>query len=233
AATISNATGSQGLATGVSTGVVTITATDPTTLIPGTAVLTVLPAVLLSITVAPTVASVPAGQTQQFTATGYYSDLSTQNLTDSVTWSTSGAAATISNATGSQGLATGVSTGVVTITATDPTTLIPGTAVLTVTPGPAAPSITMTPSSGRKRAHVTISGTGFTPGQSVTITYFSGRKKGTKASTVVCTTSVASDGTFACNGRIPRRHRAGRNGQKTIEATEPDGKTATTTYTLT
>lgn len=58
-----------------------------------------VPATLLSVSVAPTGATVAAGETQQFTATGTYSDLTTQNLTASVTWSSSDAAvATISNA---------------------------------------------------------------------------------------------------------------------------------------
>ena len=45
------------------------------------------PAVLVGITVTPTTASIAAGDTQQFTATGHYSDGSTANLTASVTWS--------------------------------------------------------------------------------------------------------------------------------------------------
>ena len=95
---------------GVATGATTITATSG--LISGTAVLTVTPAVLVSITVSPATASVAAGDTQQFTATGTYSDLSTADLTDSVTWSSSvTATATVSNTSGSQGLATGVATG--------------------------------------------------------------------------------------------------------------------------
>ncbi len=150
AATVSNASGSQGLATGVGTGASTITATAPSSIIKGTAVLTVTPAVLVSIAVTPAVASITAGTTQQFTATGTYSDLSTRNLTSSVTWSSSlTSAATVSNAPGTQGLATGVATGATTITATDPATLIPGTAALTVTPIPPPPvtlvSIAVTP----------------------------------------------------------------------------------------
>ena len=38
--------------------------------------------VLLSITVSPAVTSLAAGQTQQFTATGTFSDRPTQNLTN-------------------------------------------------------------------------------------------------------------------------------------------------------
>jgi uncharacterized protein YjdB len=143
-ATVSNASGSQGLATGVGTGAATITATDSAALISGTAAFTVTPAIagpaplpvtLVSVTVTPAVASVAVGATQQFTATGIYSDLSTQDLTDAVTWASSASTtATVSNASGSQGLATGVGTGAATITATDSAALISGTAVLTVTP---------------------------------------------------------------------------------------------------
>ena len=77
---------SGGLASGVAAGLVTITATDPATKIPGTAALTVAPAVLTSIAVTPAVESIGVGQTEQFTATGTYSNLGTKNLTTSVTW---------------------------------------------------------------------------------------------------------------------------------------------------
>ncbi len=87
-ATVSNTSGSQGEVTGVATGAATITATSPSTSIEGIAAVTVLPAVLIAITVSPLTASIAQYGTEQFTATGEYSDLSTQNLTDSVTWST-------------------------------------------------------------------------------------------------------------------------------------------------
>ncbi len=112
-----------GLATGLATGASTITATDPSTKIAGTAVLTVIPAVLLSISVAPVADSIGVGQTEQYTATGLYSDLSTKSLTSSVTWSSSDATdASVSTS----GLATGLATGASTITATDPPPRSPG-----------------------------------------------------------------------------------------------------------
>ena len=127
-ASVSNAVGSQGLVTGLLPGTDTITATDPSSLLNGTAALTVLPAVLTAITVAPAVTSVAEGATQQFTATGLYSDGSTQNLTDSVTWSSlQTSLASVSNAVGSQGLVTGLLPGTDTITATDPSSLLSGT----------------------------------------------------------------------------------------------------------
>jgi hypothetical protein len=123
---------------------------------------------------------------------------------------------------------------VATITATDPsTTVLPGTAVLTVTSGTMAPTLTMTPASGGRKALVTITGTGYMAGHMATITYMSGRKKPKRASSVLCTGSVASDGTFSCSGVIPRRLRAGTKGQKSIVGTDSGGTVAKTIFNLT
>ncbi|MGC1830933.1 MAG: IPT/TIG domain-containing protein [Candidatus Acidiferrales bacterium] len=71
--------------------------------------------VLVSIAVTPANSSVPFGNTQQFAATGTYSDGSTQNLTSTASWSSSTpTVATINSA----GLATGVAEGTATIAAT-------------------------------------------------------------------------------------------------------------------
>ena len=102
-----------GLATSVSPGPVTISATFDG--ITGSTGLTVTAAVLQSIAVTPANTSLPAGETEQFTATGTFSDNSTENLTAQVTWASSDTTwATISSA----GLATAVSPGPVTISAT-------------------------------------------------------------------------------------------------------------------
>jgi hypothetical protein len=75
---------------------------------------------------------VAVGLTEQFTATGTYSDKSTQNLTSQATWaSATTSVATISNAAGTRGLATGVAAGTSTISATLGS--ITGSTVLTVT----------------------------------------------------------------------------------------------------
>ena len=126
-----------GLATGVAAGTSTITATLGS--VSGSTVLTVTPATLTSITVTPVNPSISKGGTQQFTATGTYSDSSTANITGQVTW-TSGtpAKATITGA----GLATGVAAGTSTITATLGS--VSGSTVLTVTPATLT-SITVTP----------------------------------------------------------------------------------------
>ena len=76
---------SAGLATGVATGTATITATLNG--VSGSTVLTVTAPLLVSIAVTPANPSLAKGLTQQFTATGTYSDNSTQNLTSQVTWS--------------------------------------------------------------------------------------------------------------------------------------------------
>src|SRR5215831_5118471 len=96
----------------------------------GSTLLTITaPAVTLqSITVAPANASLVLGKTQAFTATGHYSDGSTQNLTTQVIWSSSmTSVATIA----SGGLATSVSVGSTTVTATLGSTS--GSTMLTVT----------------------------------------------------------------------------------------------------
>ena len=73
---------------------------------------------LTSITLSPATAQIAFGTEQQFSATGTYSDLTTQDITASVVWSSSSTTvATISNAQGSNGLATSVGTGTTTITA--------------------------------------------------------------------------------------------------------------------
>ena len=75
-------------------------------------------ATLTSITVGPNV-TLPVGLSRQVTATGNYSDGTMQDLTTQVTWASSApSVATISNSSGSQGVATAVGLGVTTITAT-------------------------------------------------------------------------------------------------------------------
>jgi hypothetical protein len=129
-ATISNTSSSRGLATAVATGTSTISA--KLNGITGSTVLTVIPAVLESIAVTPANPSIAKGKTLQFTATGTYSDKTTKSLTTQVTWASSNTAvATISNTTGSRGLATAVGTGTTTISAT--VSGVKGKTVLTVT----------------------------------------------------------------------------------------------------
>ncbi|HTT06490.1 MAG TPA: PilC/PilY family type IV pilus protein [Steroidobacteraceae bacterium] len=131
--------GAGGLATGGGIGSSVITATLAG--ISGTASLTVVPLpTLSSITVTPANQTIYVGATQQYTATGKYSDGSTQNLTASVTWTSSaGAVASIS----SGGLATGITAGATLITATDGS--VSGSTGLTVINHPSLLSISVAP----------------------------------------------------------------------------------------
>ena len=96
--TITTQVTDSGGATASSSITITITASPPT---------------LVSISISPVNPSITEGSTQQFTATGTYSDDTNQVLTD-VTWSSS--LTTIATIDGS-GLATGISAGSTTITA--------------------------------------------------------------------------------------------------------------------
>jgi Bacterial Ig-like domain (group 2)/Calx-beta domain len=118
---------SAGLATAKSVGTSSVTATIGSVTSAGTGV-TVSPATLLSIAVTPAEATVVAGLTQQFVATGSYSDGTTAAIAEP-TWSAlPTAAATVTPA----GLAKGVSAGTASVTASvnDVTSLA---ATLTVT----------------------------------------------------------------------------------------------------
>lgn len=114
-AIISNAAGANGRATAVAAGQTTITAAIGN--ISASTVLTVTPSTLLSLSISPTNPGIGLGSTQQFTATGTYSDNTTQDVTASASWTSSvSSVATISNAAGTNGRATSVSAGTTTIT---------------------------------------------------------------------------------------------------------------------
>src|SRR5512135_1804797 len=71
---------------------------------------------LVSLAVTPANPSIALGTTQQFQATGTFSDNTFQDLTTSATWSSSdNSVATISNAVGSNGRANAVGAGTTTI----------------------------------------------------------------------------------------------------------------------
>jgi 6-phosphogluconolactonase (cycloisomerase 2 family) len=105
---------------------------------------------LTSIAVTPaSPAHLKVGATQQFTATGTYSDSSTADITATVTWASgTTAAATI---TASGGLATGVAAGITQITASMGTVTSPGVTLTVI----AVTSIAVTPNP----ASVAVSGT--------------------------------------------------------------------------
>jgi hypothetical protein len=124
-ATVSNAQGSFGLATGVQAGSATISAVFAGQV--GTASLTVTNATLVSVVVNPASASISTGASQQFAATGTFSDGSTAGITTTSVWTSSNnSVATID----SRGVASGIASGTSTITAA--MNGVNSTAVLTV-----------------------------------------------------------------------------------------------------
>ncbi len=144
-ATVSDAAGTKGLGTGVAIGTATVSAALNG--VTGSTSLTVTASTLQSIGVTPTAPSVAKGSPVQFTATGTYSDNSTQNITTQVTWASSATTvATISSAAGSNGLASTLGVGTSNITAalsgkTGGTTLTVSAATLqSISVTPATPS---------------------------------------------------------------------------------------------
>jgi YD repeat-containing protein len=116
-ATISNASGSQGLATGQGVGTATITATSGS--LTATAQLKVAPSGIVSLTVTPATTSVRQGQTTPFSAVAGFLTGPTQDITGSTFWTSSNTnVATISNTPANAGIATGVAPGTISINAT-------------------------------------------------------------------------------------------------------------------
>jgi len=113
-ATISNTAGTKGVASAVAAGNTTITATSGG--VSGSASLTVSNASLNSITVSPSGPTIDVGTQQQFTATGNFSDGTTQDVSNLSVWTSS--ATNVATVTTNSGLATGKNQGTTTITAT-------------------------------------------------------------------------------------------------------------------
>ncbi|MGO9449595.1 MAG: Ig-like domain-containing protein [Candidatus Binataceae bacterium] len=109
-AQVSNVAGTQGLVTGLNTGNTTISANLNG--IVGSATVTVSAATLSSITITGPVDTIAKGTTAQLTATGNFTDGSTQDLTNQVSWtSADNSIAQVSNVSGSEGLVTGINLG--------------------------------------------------------------------------------------------------------------------------
>lgn len=114
-ATIATISGS-GVASGVSPGTVSVTATLGG--VSGSTSFTITNATITSIVITPASVSMPTGGYKNFAATGVFSDSSQQNLTSQVTWSSNNTAvATVQNLPGPAGFTTGISAGNATISA--------------------------------------------------------------------------------------------------------------------
>ncbi|MGH9511014.1 MAG: beta strand repeat-containing protein [Terriglobales bacterium] len=133
-----------GLVTARGAGTATVTATSGS--VSGSDTIAVSAVSLVSIAITPSNPSVPKGETQQLTATGTFSDSSTQDLTSQVTWS--GAVSGVLDVSAT-GLVTARNIGTATITATDGS--IAGSTGVTVSSAvgvslalsPVAPTITV------------------------------------------------------------------------------------------
>ncbi len=118
-ATVSNADDTNGRVYGVAAGTATLTAYwTGSGVAYGTTTVTVTSGTLSSIEITPDQPSGPVGYTEQLSATALYSDNNTQDITESVVWTSSDkSVATVSNVEGSRGIITRVAAGSTTITA--------------------------------------------------------------------------------------------------------------------
>lgn len=139
-ATVSDTAGSKGLASTKAEGSTTIKATSGT--ISGQATITVGPAQLTAISIAPQNPSVAKGRTRAFFANGTYTDGNVVDVTAQATWASSNASVAVFNT--AAGVASTLAQGTSTITATLGTRSAGTT--LTVTPAELV-SIALTPSS--------------------------------------------------------------------------------------
>jgi hypothetical protein len=131
-----------GLSTAKSPGAATITASEGS--ISGSATVTVVSPTLVSITVAPANPALKINQTVQLSASGTFSDGSTQDLSSAVSWSSTPPGIVITSSTG---LATAKVAGAATviasegsITGSDTVTVAPPT-LISITVGPANPAL--------------------------------------------------------------------------------------------
>lgn len=116
-AAISSAPGSEGEVEALEIGTVTLTAATGTR--SGSTTFEVTPAALERLTIAPGILAVAKGREQQFSATGTYTDGTELDLTATATWTSSNPGVTaVSNAPGTEGLATALALGVARVTAT-------------------------------------------------------------------------------------------------------------------
>jgi trimeric autotransporter adhesin len=115
-AQVSNVAGTQGIVTGLAVGNTPITAALEG--VRRSTTVTVTPALLTSITVTPVNPTIANGTTVHLTATGTFSDGTTENLTSQVSWtSADDSIAQVSNVAETQGMVTGLAVGNTPITA--------------------------------------------------------------------------------------------------------------------
>ncbi len=132
-AAVSNLEASRGTVTAIAPGNTSITASDAVTGLVGSTLVFVSgePPTLVALSVSPNPETIVVASATQFSATGIYSDGSTQALTNVVNWTSSKpSVATVATT----GLAHALAAGETTITAAAPGTAFRTSALLTVTP---------------------------------------------------------------------------------------------------
>jgi YD repeat-containing protein len=178
---------STGLATTLAQGNTSISATLGS--VAGSTTLTVSPPAVASIAVTRGNVTVVQNATWQFTATGTYTDGSTQDLTGSATWGSSATAVATVN---SAGLTTTLTPGTSNITAQSGSII--GSSTLTVVSSSTGPTISsISLSQAAVGGTVTITGTNFGSSQGFSVVTFNGVSAGLCTPTPACwsATSVA------------------------------------------
>lgn len=169
-ATVSTETGSEGLVSALSPGETTVTAWYGD--ISGSAAVIVTDVVLSAIEITPQDAELATGSTQQYEATGVFSDSSTQDITSLVTWQSSDSGIASIN---SEGLLTAKASGDVTVTGSWQG--VETSTNLTIT-DTVVDSITITPDQARIAQGTTVqfeADATFSDGQAKDITWSSSR----------------------------------------------------------
>lgn len=155
-----------GVATAQGAGAATISATLGS--MTGTGVLNVSAPALVSIAVAPANSSIALGATQQLTATGMFSDGSTQDLTSSATWASASGSPTVAAIT-SPGVALAENFGTATISATSGS--VSGSGTLIVVPTAAVNYFSNANTAGAPDATINVINPGFTGGNLCAMIY--------------------------------------------------------------
>jgi uncharacterized protein YjdB len=200
-----------GLATGVGTGSANVTAASGS--VSGTAAVTVTGATLVSVAVTPANSTMPSGTTKPMTATGTFSDSSTQDLTLSALWSSSNPQAATING---QGVVTSIANGATSITALVGS--VSGSTNLTVSPVKLV-SLAISPANPRVQQHTTI--------QLSAVGTFSDGSTGTNLAGLTWTSSSPRNASMRGNGLVFGK----KSGNSTITVSS-GGVKGTTTLTV-
>lgn len=207
--------GTQGLATSLAQGSTTVVASLNG--VTGSASLTVTSATLSSITLTPAgAANLPLGYNLQFTAQATYSDGTQYDVTGQATWtSDNSAVAAISNAAGSQGLATALATGTANIRANVGSVASAPTALTVDTASLVSIAVTPTGATMTTSSFLQFHATGtFSDGSSIDLT------KQVSWSVTKIKHMVTISNATATKGLAHACHLANKNGTVTVKATK-------------